>query len=64
MARTPPKPAPKCKDAGKIVWIACRAKSGCPGQQAALVWRNKSGGGGYNARYRCQVCGGAFHINT
>ena len=62
--KTPPKPAPKHKDAGKVVWISCRAKAGCEGNQAELVFRNKTGGEGTTARYKCMSCGGAFHIAT
>jgi len=60
--KTPPKPQPKTEE--KIVWIACRATRGCEGQQAVMVFRHKSGGGGHNARYRCTTCNGSFHINT
>jgi len=62
--KVPPKPAPKDKNAGKIVWVACRAKQGCDGQQAVMVFNKKTGGGGAAVRYRCKTCGGAFHINT
>jgi len=59
-----PTPHPGLKDAGKTVWIACRARKGCEGQQATIVFREPSGGGGTNARYRCTTCGGAFQITT
>lgn len=64
MAQTPPKPAPKDPDAGKIVWISCRAKRGCDGKQATIVFRKRTPGGGVAARYRCMTCSGAFHIHT
>jgi len=62
--KVPPKPAPVDKDAGKVVWIKCRGRAGCEGQQSTLVWRKRSEGGGFNARYKCLTCGSAFHINT
>lgn len=60
--KQPPKPAPVQEK--KTVWMSCRATHGCEGKQATLVWKNRSEGGGWNARYRCQTCGGSFHINT
>lgn len=63
--KVPPKPAPPRKPQKKeVLWMACRAKTGCPGQQAERVWSSKTPGGGNAVRYRCTTCGGSFHINT
>jgi len=60
----------------KKVWIACRAKEGCPGTYAEIIMvRNQAGGpgtiGAFNAsmggrfvRYRCLTCGGIFSISS
>lgn len=57
-----------------VVWIACRAKEGCPGNQAEILAnrpiQNGSSGafeisqGGRVTRYRCQTCTGSFTITT
>ncbi len=62
------------KDEKKIVWIACRAKQGCPGNHAELIASRSltqaaSGAfepvqGGRFTRYRCQTCMGNFAIST
>ena len=62
--KAPPKPAPKDKDAGKVVWISCRARDGCDGKQAIYVMKHKLPQGGTSYRYRCKTCGGAFHITA
>lgn len=60
--KLPPKPRKPTEQ--RTIWMSCRAKQGCPGQQATIVMQNKTPGGGTATRYRCQTCGGAFHINT
>lgn len=57
-------PKPQKPSGGEIIWMACRAKQGCTGQQARVVFKQKQPGGGIAARYRCLTCGGSFHINT
>lgn len=58
----------------KIVWIKCRAKEWCEGNQAEVVFDiSKSpvgqGGtfapeaGGRSIRYRCLSCKNVFHIH-
>lgn len=44
------------------VWVSCRAKAGCDGKEARLVFKRKLGSGGKTIRYRCLKCNGAFHI--
>ena len=57
------------------VFIACRAKEGCPGREAIITLvrnntPNMPGGGfmpesgGRMVRYRCLTCGGTFTIQT
>ena len=60
--RKPPPPRKPLKQ--KTVWITCRAKAGCEGKQATLVFENKLPEGGTARRYRCLTCGGAFHITV
>lgn len=49
----------------EVVWMACRAGTGCDGNQAyiALLKRNPiTQGGGTSYRYRCTKCNGVWHI--
>ena len=61
--------------AGDIVWVACRAKNACEGQQAEIVFLRSHGApashgtfnaaaGGRTIRYKCLTCGQPFHITT
>jgi len=60
--RVPPKPQKKAGT--KTVWITCRAKAGCDGKQAILVFEKKLPQGGTARRYRCTTCNGSFHITV
>jgi len=57
-------PKPQAKPVEETVWMSCRAKQGCEGKQAKVVFRKRTGGGGVASRFRCLACGGSFHINT
>ena len=46
----------------KSVWISCRAKAGCEGKMAVMVFKQKLPEGGQVIRYRCMTCRGSFHI--
>lgn len=57
----------------KIIWMACRGTTGCPGNQAEVVFCHVAqpltpeGGfnpqaGGRSIRYRCLTCGQPFHV--
>lgn len=48
----------------RTVWIACRAKPGCTGQQASVVTVTKTAGGGSITRFKCLTCGRAFHVQV
>ena len=59
----------------EIVWVACRAREGCEGKQAEVVFSRAhnatmpNGGflpvaGGRTIRYTCLTCKGSFHIST
>lgn len=57
------------KGEGKVVSIACRATTGCKGDQAhmkVLKQNNLGGlaGGGRLIRYTCKTCGKPFTIST
>lgn len=75
MTENQPPAAPPLPEEPKQVWIACRAKESCEGNQAVIEFSRShqplNGKGGFNAqvggratRYKCLTCGGAFHINT
>jgi len=66
MANDKPKPQPRPQrpPEKKTVWVSCRAKAGCEGKQAIIVFSNKTPGGGHVTRYRCTKCGGAFHVQV
>jgi len=60
---------------GDTVWVACRAKNACEGQQAEIVFIKGHGkpahrgafnpiAGGRTIRYKCLECGQPFHITT
>lgn len=49
----------------KIVTMNCRAKEGCPGREAYLVFTKSIPlihGGGTTYRYRCTTCKGVWHL--
>lgn len=59
----------------KKVWIACRAKKGCTGNYAVIVFQQNNNlapglgqfnvaSGGRMIRYRCCTCNGVFTITT
>jgi len=60
----PKKMPPRKPPEQKTVWITCRAKAGCEGKQATLVFENKLPEGGTARRYRCQTCNGVFYITV
>lgn len=60
--RLPPRPQKKVEP--KTVWITCRAKAGCEGKQALVIFEKKLPEGGTVRRYRCITCNGAFHITV
>ena len=47
----------------KKVWISCRSKAHCPGNEALVVFKRSMPKGGKTIRYRCTTCNGAFHIS-
>jgi len=59
--KVPPVPqGPKKPE--RIVWFSCRATPGCEGKQAAVVFTKGISGQDSTTRYRCQTCGGSFHV--
>jgi len=54
------KTAPKASQ----VWISCRGSRPCEGKMAAIVFKKKRPGGGFDVRYKCISCGGSFHVAT
>jgi len=58
MDKTPKKPEKK------IVWVKCRARLQCEGNNSVVVFSKKKPGGGSDNRYRCLTCKGVFHIAT
>lgn len=49
----------------KIVWMKCRAKESCPGNEAYLfmvVTQDVTVGGGKVYRYSCTTCKGSWHL--
>lgn len=54
---------------GDVVWMACRAASGCEGKQATINLKfdqTRQGGlslQGRSIRYVCETCKRPFHIN-
>lgn len=59
----------------KVVWIKCRARKECEGNQAVEVFQRANapvsvdGGfepnaGGRSIRYRCLTCNGTFHVHN
>jgi len=55
----------KGKKKDETVWMSCRARQGCEGNQAKVVFRRRLAiqqGGGTATRYRCMTCNGVFHI--
>jgi hypothetical protein len=55
---------PKKGDPDKKLWIKCRAKKSCEGNQAVLVFEWQQPLGGVRKRYRCLTCKGTFHITN
>jgi len=66
---------PTQPQSGDKVWIMCRAKNACEGQQAEIVFIQRPGqgakrgefvptAGGKTIRYKCLTCGQPFHIST
>ena len=55
---------PKHPDVGKTVWMSCRGSRPCGGNQATIVMKVPTPGGGWSVRYQCQKCGTAFAIST
>lgn len=61
--------------AQKSVWIKCRAREHCEGNQAVVVFDRQNSpvdglgtftpaAGGRAIRYRCLTCKNVFHINS
>jgi len=48
----------------QVVWIKCRARKQCEGNQATVVFKHKTPGGGWVVRYQCLTCGGTFHVQS
>jgi len=49
----------------EIVWMSCRAGTGCAGNQAyvSLIFRHPLvQGGGTTYRYRCTTCNGIWNV--
>jgi len=49
----------------KVVWMTCRAGTGCEGNQAfiAMIWRRTIlQGGGSTYRYQCTTCNGVWSV--
>lgn len=57
-------PRPKKKKELKEVWMACRARDGCTGNQAAVVFSKRTPGGGSVSRFKCLTCGGSWHVQV
>ncbi len=55
-----PKPPTPHPDVGKTVWVNCRARRGCEGNQVVIVRHVKLHAGGTAIRYKCNSCGGSF----
>lgn len=53
---------PPAKKPQREVWFSCRAKAGCTGNIAVVVFTKGTPGQGSNTRYRCKTCGGAWHV--
>jgi hypothetical protein len=60
--RKPPRPLPVDPNAGKTMWLKCRAKAGCEGNSCTYQMRFQLPAGGQSVRYRCNTCSGSFHI--
>lgn len=60
--KKPPTPLPNDPQAGKSVWMKCRAKAGCEGNNCVYVRKFRLPAGGQSIRYRCSTCTGTFHI--
>jgi len=61
-AKKPPTPLPNDPQAGKSVWMKCRAKAGCESNSCVYVRKFRLPAGGQSIRYRCTACNGTFHI--
>jgi hypothetical protein len=48
--------------AGRKVWVACRATPSCTGRQSEIKMRFNLPAGGIAIRYRCLTCNNPFHI--
>lgn len=60
--KKPPVPLPRDPQAGKSVWMKCRAKAACEGNNCVYVRKFRLPAGGQSIRYRCSTCNGTFHI--
>jgi hypothetical protein len=47
---------------GKVVWIKCRAKSSCEGNQAKILRRFPLPMGGTSLHYKCLTCKNVFTV--
>ena len=54
----------KASQEKETVWIKCRAREKCEGNQATVVFKKRRPGGGWSVRYRCLSCGGTFHVQV
>ena len=57
-----PPPLPNGPQAGKSVWMKCRANAGCEGNSCVFIRKFRLPSGGQSVRYRCSKCTGTFHI--
>ena len=66
---------PNPQNTQKPVWIKCRAREGCEGQTAVIVFNHQNSpvegvgtfiptAGGRSIRYRCLTCKNVFHISS
>ena len=46
----------------RIVWFSCRARPGCPGKEAKVIFTKGTPGQLSVTRYRCLTCGGSWHV--
>lgn len=60
--KKPPTPLPPDPQAGKSVWMKCRAKANCEGNTCIYIRKFRLPTGGQSIRYRCTTCTGTFHI--
>lgn len=61
-SQRPTPPVPPQKKPLREVWFSCRAKPGCTGKKAVIVFTKGIPGQGSNTRYRCLTCNGSWHV--